>query len=158
MIRFTSVVLPAPVGPTMATVWPGSATSDSDSMSGRSGSYENVTSRNSTRPRTGGGLSLATGSGICSSASRNSTTRSNDAMPDWHTFIIDANCVSGIEKLREYWMNAWMSPTVSAPLATRSPPTTATMTYWMLPMNIVKGCIKLDMNCARNDDSYSWSL
>ena len=57
------MVLPAPVGPTMAIVWPGSATSDSDSMSGRSGSYENVTSRNSTRPRTGGGLSLATGVG-----------------------------------------------------------------------------------------------
>jgi hypothetical protein len=25
MMRFTSVVLPAPVGPTIATVWPGSA-------------------------------------------------------------------------------------------------------------------------------------
>ena len=44
------MVLPAPVGPTMAIVWPGSATSDSDSMSGLSGSYEKVTSRNSTRP------------------------------------------------------------------------------------------------------------
>ncbi len=27
-MRLTSVVLPAPVGPTSATVWPGSATSD----------------------------------------------------------------------------------------------------------------------------------
>ena len=59
-------------------------------------------------------------------------------MPDWNTFIIDASCVSGIEKLREYWMNAWMSPIVIAPLATRRPPTTATITYWMLPMNIVQ--------------------
>ena len=65
-------------------------------------------------------------------------TRSNDAMPDWNTFIIDASCVSGIENLREYWMNAWMSPMLIAPLDTRRPPTTATMTYWMLPMNIVK--------------------
>ena len=37
MIRLTSVVLPAPVGPTIATVWPGSATSDRSSISGSSG-------------------------------------------------------------------------------------------------------------------------
>jgi len=55
MIRFTSVVLPAPVGPTMATVSPGCATSESPSISDVSGWYENDTSRNSTRPRTGSG-------------------------------------------------------------------------------------------------------
>ena len=44
-------------------------------------------------------------------------TRSNEAMPDWKTFIIDATWVSGIENWREYWMNAWMSPSVIAPLA-----------------------------------------
>ncbi len=137
----------------MAIVWPGSATSDSDSISGRSGLYEKVTSQNSTRPRTGGGFSLAAASALCSSASRNSTTRSNEAMPDWKTFIIEATCVSGIENWREYWMKAWMSPTVIAPLATRIPPTTATITYCRLPMNIVHGCIRLDMNCAPNDDS-----
>ena len=32
-------------------------------------------------------------------------------MPDWKTFIIDASWVSGIENVREYWMNAWTSPT-----------------------------------------------
>ena len=79
-------------------------------------------------------------------------------MPDWKTFIIDASWVSGIENGREYWMNAWMSPTVIAPLATRRPPTTATSTYWMLPMNIVSGCIRLDMNWAPNDDSYRSSF
>jgi len=42
---------------------------------------------------------------------------------------------------------------VIAPLATRSPPTTATITYCRLPMNIVSGCMRLDMNCAPNDDS-----
>ncbi len=40
MIRFTSVVLPAPVGPTIATVWPGSAVTLSPSISGASWSYE----------------------------------------------------------------------------------------------------------------------
>ena len=80
-------------------------------------------------------------------------TRSNDAMPDWNTFIIDASWVSGIENVREYWMKAWMSPRLIAPLATRSPPTTATITYCTLPMNIVSGCMRLDMNCAPNDDS-----
>ena len=37
MIRLTSVVLPAPVGPTIATVLPGSATSERSSISGLSG-------------------------------------------------------------------------------------------------------------------------
>jgi hypothetical protein len=36
MSRFTSVVLPAPVGPTIATVCPGSTVSDRFSISGRS--------------------------------------------------------------------------------------------------------------------------
>ena len=96
---------------------------------------------------------MAGASGLCSSASRNSITRSNEAMPDWKTFIIEATWVSGIENWREYWMKAWMSPIVMAPLATRRPPTTATITYWRLPMNIVSGCIRLDMNWAPNDDS-----
>ena len=46
------------------------------------------------------------GSGLCCSASRNSITRSNDAMPDWKMFIVAASCVRGMEKLRVYWMNA----------------------------------------------------
>src|SRR3954469_8855296 len=100
-----------------------------------------------------GGFTVGAASALCSSASRNSITRSNDAMPDWKMFIVDASCVSGIANWREYWMNAWMSPTESVPLATRMPPTTATITYWMLPMNIVKGCIRLDMNWAPFDDS-----
>ncbi len=58
-------------------------------------------------------------------------------MPDWKTFIIDASWVSGIENWREYWMKACTSPTLIAPLETRSPPTTATSTYCMLPRNIV---------------------
>ena len=42
MMRFTSVVLPAPVGPTIATVCPGSTRNDRSVMSGRSGVYENA--------------------------------------------------------------------------------------------------------------------
>ncbi len=80
-------------------------------------------------------------------------TRSKEAMPDWNTFIIEASWVSGIENWREYWMKAWMSPTLMPPLATRMPPTTATSTYCTLPMNIVTGCMRLDMNCAPNDAS-----
>ena len=72
-------------------------------------------------------------SGVCSGASSSSITRSSEAMPDWKTFIIDASCVSGIEKVREYWMKAWTSPTLMAPLATCRPPTTATITYCTLP-------------------------
>ncbi len=69
-------------------------------------------------------------------------------MPLWKTFIIDASWVRGMANEREYWMNACTSPTVMAPLDTRSPPTTATSTYWTLPKNIVSGCMRLDMNCA----------
>ena len=69
-------------------------------------------------------------------------------MPDWKTFIIEASWVSGIEKVREYWMKACTSPTEIAPDATRMPPTTATSTYCTLPRNIVSGCMRLDMNWA----------
>ena len=79
-------------------------------------------------------------------------------MPDWKMFIIEASWVSGMEKVREYWMKAWMSPTLIAPLATRRPPTTATITYCRLPRNMVAGCMRLDMNWAPNDDSYSSSF
>ena len=79
-------------------------------------------------------------------------------MPDWKTFIIEASWVRGIENVREYWMNACTSPTVMAPLATRRPPTTATSTYCTLPMNMVSGCIRLDMNWAPKAASWSVSL
>ena len=49
-------------------------------------------------------------SGLCSSTSRSSKTRSADAMPDCSTLTIDASWVRGWVNWREYWMNAWMSP------------------------------------------------
>ena len=74
-------------------------------------------------------------------------------MPLWNTFMSDASWVSGIVKVREYWMKACTSPTLRLPLATWSPPTTATSAYCTLPMNIVSGCMRLDMNWAPNDAS-----
>ena len=122
-------------------------------MSGRSGSYEKDTSSKATRPRTGASGGPSVTSGVCSSVSSSSSTRSREAMPDWKTFIIVASWVSGIVKVREYWMKAWTSPMVMAPEATRRPPTTATSPYWTLPRNMVSGCMRLDMNWAPNDDS-----
>ena len=122
------MVLPAPVGPTIATVWPGSATSDRSSMSGFFGSYENDTWSNSTRPSGSRSSSGTAASSDSSSASSSSNTRSADAMPDCITLIIDASCVSGWVNCREYWMNAWMSPMVSWPDATRRPPIKAIAT------------------------------
>ena len=63
-------------------------------------------------------------------------------------FTIDAIHDSGWVKLREYWRNAWMSPIVIAPLATRMPPSTAMATKFRLPTNIVAGWITPEMNCA----------
>ncbi|CAB4683105.1 unannotated protein [freshwater metagenome] len=101
-MRFTSVVLPAPVGPTMATVWPGSAMSDRSVMSGFAGSYENDTWSNSTRPRGSGVVSGTGASALCSGASSNSKTRSAEAMPDCNTLAIEASWVSGCVNWREY--------------------------------------------------------
>ncbi len=46
-----------------------------------------------------------------------------------------------------------MSPMFSEPLAIFRPPTTAISTYWMLPMKIVMGWIRLEMNWAPKLDS-----
>ena len=69
-------------------------------------------------------------------------------MPDCSTFAIDATWVIGCVNWREYWMNAWMSPIVSAPAETRSPPTTAMATKLRLPTNIIAGWMTPDANCA----------
>ena len=63
MIRLTRVVLPAPVGPTMAMVWPGSATSDRSWIRGLVGSYEKETSLELDAPRHRGQLDRRTGIG-----------------------------------------------------------------------------------------------
>ena len=79
-------------------------------------------------------------------------------MPDWKTFIIEASWVSGIEKVREYWMKACTSPMLMEPLATRRPPNTATSTYCRLPMKKVAGWMRLDMNWAPKEAWKSSSL
>ncbi|MEX0860700.1 MAG: GNAT family N-acetyltransferase, partial [Cucumibacter sp.] len=43
-----------------------------------------------------------------------------------HEGLREAICVTGCVNWREYWMNAWTSPRLMRPLATRNPPTTAT--------------------------------
>ena len=160
MMRFTSVVLPAPVGPTIATVWPGSATSDKSlDQRLRRGRSENVTCSNATRPWTSGDRSGSRGVGallVGVEELEDPLERRDARLEDVHhrRHLGERHG----ENWREYWMNAWMSPSGSCPQATRSPPTTATMTYWMLPMNIVAGCMRPDMNCAPNLDSYSSSL
>ena len=84
---------------------------------------------NSTRPRVGApAVAAAAGSADCSSASSTSNTRSADAMPDCSRLAIEATWVSGWVNIRVYWMNAWTSPRLMVPLATRSPPTTAMAT------------------------------
>ena len=70
-------------------------------------------------------------------------------MPDCITLIMDATWVRGCVNCLEYWMNAWTSPIDIAPEATRSPPTTAMMTKFRLPTNIISGWMIPEMNCAR---------
>ncbi len=123
------MVLPAPVGPTIATVWPGWTVSDRSSISGMSAAYRKLTSRNSTRPRTSRRrLRLRPGPGSCSSASSRANTRSAEATPDCSRLAMLATWVSGWLNWREYWMNACTSPSDSAPTPPAAPPTTATRT------------------------------
>ena len=67
-------------------------------------------------------------SGSCSGASSTANTRSADATPLCMRLAIEATWVSGWVNWREYWMKAWTSPRLIAPLETRSPPTTAMAT------------------------------
>ncbi len=123
------MVLPAPVGPTIATVWPGVATSERSSISGASTAYENETCSKRTSPcRSPRGAAGPRSSRLCSSASSSSKTRSADATPDWSRLVIEATWVSGWVNWREYWMKAWTSPSDIEPLATRRPPSTAMTT------------------------------
>ena len=123
MIRLTSVVLPAPVGP-----------DDGDGLAGL-GDQRQVLDQRVVRvvgerhvveldpaARAAVGERRRPASGDCSSASSSSKTRSAEAMPDCSTLAIDASWVSGWVNWREYWMNAWTSPSVIAPDDTRRPP------------------------------------
>src|SRR4051812_42259741 len=141
----------------MATVRPGSTTSDRSSISGLSGLYENETCSKLTWPF-GVGTDAVAISGVCSSASSSSNTRSAEAMPDWNMLAIDASWLSGIVNWREYWMNACTPPSVIAPAVTRTPPSTAMATKFRLPITIIDGWMMPDTNCAPNDASYSTSL
>ncbi len=69
-------------------------------------------------------------------------------MPDCSTLAIEASWVSGWVNCREYWMNACTSPMVIWPDATRSPPTTAMITKFRLPTNIMAGWMIPEMNWA----------
>ena len=122
-----SVVLPAPVGPTMATVWPGLATQLKSWMMVWPGTYPKRTWSNSTRP----GRSLATWASVaCSSsgAARNSKTRSVAAAMDCSVLPTLPSCWTGWVKLRTYWMKDWMSPGVALPVRASCAPTTTTPT------------------------------
>ncbi len=78
-VRYRTVVLPAPEGPTKATCWPGSAVKDTPCRVGRAcaaaSGYANTTSRNSTRP-TGPGAACT---GIAPGASLIAGTRSRNS-------------------------------------------------------------------------------
>ncbi len=100
------------------------------------------------RPSGSSSVSGSAGSGLCSSTSSSSNTRSSEAMPDCSTLAIEASWVSGWVNWREYWMNAWMSPMLNCPAETRSPPITAMARKFRLPRNIIAGWIVPEMNCA----------
>ena len=119
--------MPAPVGPTMATVSPGRhaqvqvvderlvLVAERDVLEGDVAA---------SAPESG----ASTGSAISSGSSSSSNTRSADATADWRTLTMLAVWMIGNVNWREYWMNATTSPSDSWPDATRRPPMTAIAT------------------------------
>ena len=103
-------------------------------------------------PRIGVDQRIRPGRSLCSSTSSSSNTRSREAMPDWSVFTMAAICVSGCVNWREYWMNAWMSPTFIVPVDTLMPPMTAMARKFRLPRNMVAGCTQPEMNWAEKLD------
>ena len=78
------LVLPAPVGPTRATVCPGCASSEMSHSTGSSGLYAKWTCSNATRPWIGGS-SIAPGASVTSGlVSTKSKMRSAPAIADWN--------------------------------------------------------------------------
>ncbi len=123
------MVLPAPVGPTMAIVCPGFTSRFMSSMSGASAlvAEAHVLEAHLARAvRQSTAAPAASGSSSVSSSS--SKTRSAEAMVLWRTLAMLAVCAMGMVNCCEYWMKAWMSPMAMALRVTMIAPATATTT------------------------------
>ena len=84
------VVLPAPVGPTMATVWPSETFAEKSLMTGLSGEYPKRTWSNSTLHRTCEVCAFGS-SGATSSSSKKAKMRSAAAAICWSTLLTWVN-------------------------------------------------------------------
>ncbi len=117
--------MPAPVGPTMATVWPGL---DDEVQVVDERHVGQVAERHVLELDAPGDRPADADQrlrpGLSSSSSRSSKTRSAEATADWMTLAMLAVWVIGIVNWREYWTKAWTSPRLIWPLATWMPPMT----------------------------------
>ena len=121
--------MPAPVGPTIATVSPGPDLEVEvvDERGLGLVAERHVLEGDPALDGRGARVGVAA-SGISSASSSSSNTRSAEAIADWSTFMMLASWVIGIVNWREYWMKAWTSPSDIVPLATWTPPMTAIAT------------------------------
>ena len=121
--------MPAPVGPTIATIRPASTLERQvvDERLVGLVAERDVLEGDGARGRLDDGCG-ATGSAISSGSSSSSNTRSADAIADWRTLTMLAVWMIGNVNWRLYWMNAMTSPSDIWPAATRSPPMTAIAT------------------------------
>jgi len=127
------VVLPAPVGPTMATIWPGSARRLTPSSTGSPGLYSAQTSSNSTKPVIGG-ISMASGLSVKSGGvSRMPKMRSPPAIPFWMLVHITEIWAIGWLMRCTYCRKVMIRPSeivapasVPSPVSNTAPPTPTT--------------------------------
>ena len=116
-------VLPAPVAPTSATLWPGSTVK---SISDKTGGPVPVGERHSLEADAAfhGGGAHGVGFGLSTSGfvSSRPKMRSEAAIAACSTLNFSERSEIGRQKRSEYWMKATSAPSVSPPASTCAPP------------------------------------
>ena len=113
------VVLPAPVVPTSATVWPAGTVRFRSGSTGRSGTYAKCTSWNVMSPRTDDSLTGCSGSLMPGRSASTPASFSSADVADWNVLKnCEISCI-GSKNIRRYNRNAASVPIVICPCSTR---------------------------------------
>ena len=115
-------VLPAPVAPTSATLWPGSTVKSISDKTGGPSPYANDTPSKPTRPSTAAGRTASFGLSTSGFVSSRPKMRSEAAIAACSTLNFSERSEIGRQKRSEYWMKATSAPSVRPPATTCAPP------------------------------------
>jgi hypothetical protein len=116
-----SVVVPAPVGPTIATMLPPFTSKLTSFNTGFAASYPNVTFSNRTAPGPGGRSRAPIRSGTVAGAINTSCSRFDDTIAFWYCSLITDTCWSRVSSAVIADASTTKSPAASFPLITSTP-------------------------------------